>query len=120
MRKSSLLALSPLLVVLGTCLANAHAALDHAEPRVGNTVKPAPRTVSVWFTQNIEPAFSRLEVYDSAGGRVDAGKATNGGDHKSMHISVKPLPPGTYTVRWRVLSVDTHTTEGNFNFHVGP
>ena len=26
---------------------------------------------------------------------------------------------GTYRVRWHVLSVDTHTTEGNFTFQVG-
>jgi hypothetical protein len=29
------------------------------------------------------------------------------------------LPAGTYTVKWHVLSVDTHTTEGDFTFHVG-
>jgi copper resistance protein C len=121
MRKSSLIVLSPLLVVLGIGHAHAHAALERAEPRVGNTVKPAPRAVSLWFTQNIEAAFSRIEVFDSAGARVDAGKATvDGADRKSMHVPLKPLPPGTYTVRWRVLSVDTHTSEGNFNFHVSP
>jgi methionine-rich copper-binding protein CopC len=36
-----------------------------------------------------------------------------------MRIGLKPLPPGTYKVHWRVLSVDTHTTEGAFSFHVG-
>ena len=35
------------------------------------------------------------------------------------NVSVKPLPPGTYRVHWKVLSVDTHTTEGNFTFRVG-
>ena len=37
-----------------------------------------------------------------------------------MRVGVKPLPPGTYKVRWQVLSKDTHTTEGNFSFTVGP
>jgi methionine-rich copper-binding protein CopC len=36
-----------------------------------------------------------------------------------MRVSVKTLPPGTYHVSWRVLSVDTHTTEGAFSFTVG-
>jgi methionine-rich copper-binding protein CopC len=36
-----------------------------------------------------------------------------------MHVSLKPLRPGTYKVSWRVLSVDTHTTEGTFTFRVG-
>ena len=29
------------------------------------------------------------------------------------------LPPGTYTVSWRVVSVDTHPTEGRFQFSIG-
>jgi methionine-rich copper-binding protein CopC len=34
-------------------------------------------------------------------------------------VGLKALPPGTYQVHWRVLSVDTHKTEGNFSFSVG-
>jgi copper resistance protein C len=36
-----------------------------------------------------------------------------------MRVGLKPLSPGTYRVRWHVLSVDTHRTEGSFTFHVG-
>jgi len=36
-----------------------------------------------------------------------------------MRVALKPLPPGVYKVSWRVLSVDTHTTEGDFSFRVG-
>jgi methionine-rich copper-binding protein CopC len=28
------------------------------------------------------------------------------------------LPPGTYTVRWRVLSIDADVTEGSFTFRI--
>ncbi len=31
-----------------------------------------------------------------------------------------PQPTGTYKVIWRVLSVDTHTTEGDFKLTVAP
>jgi copper resistance protein C len=100
--------------------AGAHAFLDHANPRVGNSVRTAPREVTLWFTQDLEPAFSTVEVRDASGTRVDNGKATVGsGDRKVMRIALKPLPNGTYKVRWRVLSVDTHTTEGTFSFRVG-
>src|SRR6516225_3757628 len=34
-------------------------------------------------------------------------------------LSVGALPPGSYSVTWHVLSVDTHTTQGSFSFHVG-
>ena len=98
--------------------ANAHAFLDHAEPRVGSTTATAPREVVLFYTQNLEPAFSSVEVSDANGARVDQGKPRISAS--TMRVGVKPLPPGTYRVRWQVLSVDTHTTEGNFTFRVGP
>ena len=94
----------------------AHAFLDHAEPRVGSTVPTAPREVALFYTQNLEAAFSTVEVSDANGARVDLGKPTISAS--TMRVGLKPLPPGTYRVRWHVLSVDTHTTQGSFTFHV--
>jgi len=105
-------------LALAAVPAHAHASLDRANPRVGSTVTPAPRTVSLWFTEKIEPALSTIEVRNAAGARVDQGKARGGGGNV-LQIGLKPLPPGTYQVHWRVLSVDTHKTEGTFNFQVG-
>ena len=51
---------------------------------------------------------------------VTTGKATVGGDRTQMRVGLKALPAGTYNVKWRVLSVDTHRTEGDFSFRVGP
>ena len=98
--------------------ARAHASLDRANPRVGSTVASAPRALSLWFTENLEPAFSTIEVRNAAGARVDQGRARLGGTRNLLQIGLKPLPPGTYQVRWRVLSVDTHVTEGAFSFQV--
>ncbi len=109
--------LSFLLVALGIGAARAHAFLDHAIPLVGSTVPSAPHEVSLWFTQNIETAFSSVEVTDAGGARVDQGKPQISGN--TMHVGLKTLGPGTYRVRWHVLSVDTHKTEGSFSFHVG-
>jgi len=106
-----------LLAVMPSTGAQAHAFLDHAEPRVGSTVPTAPRELALFYTQNLEPAFSSVEVIDANGARVDLGKPRiNAG---VMRVGLKQLPPGTYKVRWQVLSVDTHTTEGTFSFRVG-
>jgi copper resistance protein C len=102
---------------LAATQANAHAFLDHAEPRVGSTVQNAPREVSLSFTQDLEPAFSGAEVRDANGARVDQGKARVSGS--TMHLGLKALGPGTYKVNWHALSIDTHTTEGSFSFQVG-
>jgi len=116
MRTRILFALLSLL--LGATLeANAHAFLDHADPRVGSVVATAPRQLTLWFTQKLEPAFSKVSVTDSSGQRVDAGKANISGT--VMQISLRGLKAGTYRVSWHALSVDTHTTEGSFTFRVG-
>lgn len=109
--------LSLLLIALGTGGAAAHAVLDHASPRIGSTVPAAPREVSLTFTQNLEPAFSKVQVTDAKGTRVDLGEPQISGH--IMNVALKPLPPGTYRVHWHVLSVDTHTTDGSFSFSVG-
>jgi len=93
----------------------AHAFLDHALPKVGSTITQTPANVHIWFTQDLEPAFSTVQVVDEAGNRVDKGDVTvQSGDE--MLVSLKPLPPGKYKVKWHALSVDTHETDGTFEF----
>jgi methionine-rich copper-binding protein CopC len=118
MRSPSLILILPLLSLFATGEAAAHAFLDHAEPRVGNTIASPPRGVTLWFTQKLEPAFSTVTVTGPTGQRVDAGKPRVSGNQ--MSVSLKPAGSGTYHVNWRVLSVDTHTTDGSFTFQVGP
>jgi methionine-rich copper-binding protein CopC len=118
MRMIAMIALIPPLLFVAAP-AYAHAFLDRAEPHVGSSVSSAPRQVSLWFTQNLEPAFSGAEVRDAAGARVDQGARVDPANRGVMRISLKPLRPGSYKVHWRVLSVDTHTTEGTFSFQVG-
>src|ERR1700676_3863904 len=113
----SVILIIPLLLLLVTGEASAHAFLDHAEPRVGNTVATAPREVRLWFTQKLEPAFSTITVTNAVGQRVDTGKSRVSGNQ--MSVSLRSGGAGTYRVTWRVLSVDTHTTDGSFTFQVG-
>jgi len=117
MKRTLLIGLAPLLLVFASSSVQAHAFLDHAEPRVGNKVAAPPRQVTVWFTQKLEPSFSSMTVTNAAGERVDSGKARVSGNQ--MSISLRPGGGGTYHVNWHVLSVDTHTTDGNFTFEVG-
>lgn len=101
--------------------AHAHAFLDHARPAVGSTVHGSPAEVELWFTQELEPAFSTVRVLDQNGRQVDKGdKKVDRGDKTLLRVSVPQLPPGNYRVIWRVLSVDAHVTEGDFTFNVAP
>lgn len=107
-------------VTLAASAARAHAFLDHASPAVGSTLATPPGIIRLWFTQELEPAFSTVAVMNQAGQRVDKGDAkVDSSDATILQATLKPLPPGTYKVAWRVVSVDTHTTEGTFTFHIG-
>jgi len=106
-------------LLLGAGVAWSHAFLERAQPRVGSTVKAAPSQVRVWFTEALEPAFSTLEVVNQSGDRVDRGPArVDAASPAMLQVPLKPLAPGTYRVKWRVLSVDSHVTEGDFTFRV--
>jgi methionine-rich copper-binding protein CopC len=108
-----------LLVVSISPPALAHAFPDHSVPAVGGTLAQSPAEVRIWFTQKLEPSFSTIEVLDASGARVDQGDTkVDAQDPTLLRVSVKPLAAGTYNVVWHVVSVDTHTTEGNFSFTV--
>ncbi len=98
----------------------AHAFLDHSDPAVGSTVPASPDVMHLWFTQQVEPAFSSVTVTDQSGADVGDGPAAIDPSNPSeLDVKLKHLSAGTYTVKWHVLSVDTHTTQGDFTFHVG-
>jgi methionine-rich copper-binding protein CopC len=99
--------------------AAAHGVLERTEPRGGTTVKSAPAQVRLQFTGGIEPAYSEVQVLDGSGRRVDLGDSRVDPDNRALlRVSLPTLPPGRYKVVWRVLSVDSHVTEGDFTFRV--
>jgi methionine-rich copper-binding protein CopC len=97
----------------------AHAFLNHASPAVGSSVPTAPAAVTMWFIEQLEPTFTTAMVTDKSGNNVDSGPATVDTQNPTvLRVPLKPLPAGTYTVTWHALSLDTHRTQGHFNFKV--
>jgi copper resistance protein C len=110
-----------LLTMVATSEAGAHAFLDHAMPAVGSAIHGSPAQVRLWFTQELEPAFSTVQVQDRNGKRVDKqDKHVDPANPTLLQVTLPQLAPGRYRVMWRVLSVDTHVTEGDFTFDVVP
>jgi methionine-rich copper-binding protein CopC len=95
--------------------AQAHAFLDHANPRVGSTVA-APAQVELWMTEDLEPDFTKVQVFDSQGHEIDRKDAKINGS--TMIVSLPKLGPGTYLVKWKAVATDTHKTTGTFKFTV--
>ena len=109
-----------LIVLTGAVRVEAHAFLKNAEPGVGSTIQTSPNEVRIRFTENIEPTFSSIQVFETSGKEVDKRDVhLDRWDHALLHVSLPRLQAGTYKVMWRVVSVDTHMTNGNFTFRVG-
>jgi methionine-rich copper-binding protein CopC len=114
--KLSHFALTVILFVTTLSWAQAHAFLDHADPKVGSTISPAPTQVTVWMTEDLEAAFSKLQVFDAKGTEVDKKDVKVSG--ATMIVSLPSLPAGTYKVKWSAVAVDTHHTTGTFTFTI--
>ncbi len=105
--------------LLGPGLAFAHSGLQRAEPPVESTVSRAPEEVKLFFSEELEPAYSSARVENADGVQVDRQDSrVDRADPLQLSVSLNPLEAGTYTVIWRVLSVDSHVTEGRFTFTV--
>jgi hypothetical protein len=116
-----LVSLAGALLCAGIGVAYPHAFLDRATPAVGSTVHTPPAEVRIQFTEELEPAFSTAHVEDTAGATVSAGDAhVDESARNVLVVPVNPLVAGRYKVIWRVLSVDTHVTNGEFRFTVAP
>ena len=112
--KHAITVLAVSLILAG--LAHAHAFLDHADPKVGSTIHEPPSQVTVWMTEGLEPAFSKLQVFDAKGAEVDQKDTKINGS--IMTVSLPQLAPGKYRVSWQVVAVDTHRTSGTFDFTI--
>jgi methionine-rich copper-binding protein CopC len=96
----------------------AHAQLEKATPAVGGTVASASE-IRLEFSEGVELKFTKVTL-SGPGGSVPLGAAKTEPSNQAVLIVpiAKRLSPGEYTVHWHAVSVDTHHTQGNFQFTV--
>ncbi len=118
MQKTPLKIAASLAFALVATAAFAHAQLLKATPLVGGTVS-SPSEIRLEFSEGVEPRFSGLTL-TGAGGAAALDAPTVEAGHQNVLIVpiAKPLSPGVYTVKWHAVSVDTHHTQGTFEFTV--
>jgi methionine-rich copper-binding protein CopC len=113
-----------LMVLAATVLASpafAHAQLEKADPAAGSMPAAPVAHIDLHYSEALEPHFSRAVLTDENGKPVDASSAVDPKDDKHLVLTPKtPLEDGTYKVEWHVVSVDTHKTQGSFEFMVMP
>jgi copper transport protein len=106
---------------LAPSVAVGHAELLSSEPPAGASLAEGPGSLVLTFTERLNPGSITIILLDEAGGEI-AGLAPATDDAgTTVSAPVPQLEPGTYTVRYQVLSaVDGHTTSGSFAFLVDP
>jgi methionine-rich copper-binding protein CopC len=97
------------------CPAAAHAELATSEPAPGSTVRNAPASIRLTFTEAVaQPAAVAVRGPD--------GRTTSTGDADIADTDVTQAlddaGPGRYTVAYQVTSVDGHPIEGVVEFTV--
>jgi methionine-rich copper-binding protein CopC len=92
--------------------------LVQATPPPGAVLGTAPARIDLLFDGELDGEKSRVRLYDGAGARVDRRDLQVAGT--SMHVGVRLLPPGAYTVRWVAAEVDDGPVRrGQYQFRVG-
>ncbi|MCW2717157.1 copper resistance protein CopC [Pseudonocardia sp.] len=103
--------------VAGT--ASAHAQLEGSDPPADGVVATAPGAVALLFGEPVDIAGGSVQVFDDHLARVDRDDLA-AADGNRVRVGLRDgLRSGTYTVSWRVSSVDTHPVSGTFTFSVG-
>lgn len=120
------------LVVAASPFALPDAALARAKvvastPAQGATV-PKARVVTLTFSESLRPASAAASIVMTA----MPGMANHGemairnfttawsNDNRTMTLNLaKPLPKGTYEVRWQAAGADGHRVSGKVSFFIG-
>ncbi|HEX7195734.1 MAG TPA: copper resistance protein CopC [Candidatus Limnocylindria bacterium] len=110
---SALLAPAPVL---------AHAELVTSDPLPNASLVEGPRSISLTFSEPIDPDSAVVELLDSQLRGIDGlGRLAVEDDGRRARLTLPPLEPAIYTVSYEVVStVDGHATQGLFAFVVDP
>jgi copper transport protein len=115
------------LVVLSALAATAaptwaHASLVSSAPRSGGHVADSPRQVVLQFSEPVQVLNrSDVSVVDHTGQKVDLGAPrTAPGDPRRLIVPLHtPLVPDSYTVRYRLVSADSHSVVAALAYATG-
>jgi copper resistance protein C len=115
--------LHPIAPALLLILAAVPSALAHAHPKVmkpaPDSAGPAPNTISITFSEAVEPKFSSIQLTDEKGKPVDSGVSKPAPDDPTtLILPVPKLTTGTYVVHWANVAVDGHRLDGSYKFTV--
>jgi hypothetical protein len=108
-------------------VASAHAILVGSQPKEATEVVGPDVDVSLEFNSRIDATRSSLQLARDESQPGQLAPVSSGAQPLALEESAEPnklvakasgLAPGSYHLRWQVLSVDGHVSRGNVNFKV--
>jgi methionine-rich copper-binding protein CopC len=104
-------------------VASAHAEYVSSDPAANAVLKDAPSTITIHFSEELDPKGSTVLVYDVDHQLVSQqGSAqVNRNDLKTMTVTLQPNKSELYVVDWQTVATDDqHHDAGSFRFFVNP
>jgi copper transport protein len=110
-----------LLLALGVPqVARAHATLLRSTPAAGSRLGTSPTSVTLVFSEALEPAMTHLMLISSDGRITTLDPAGDAHDVNALMAPVAgTLAAGAWRVAWHIVSADGHPVQGSFVFLVG-
>lgn len=96
----------------------AHAHVKASVPAKDAVVAASPTEIVLDLAEPIEPSLSWVHVTDAAGTRLDGALGVDASRATRLHLALSAPCRGTCQVTWRLVSVDTHVTQGGYHFTV--
>ena len=120
-RAAAVLAAMAVLALGVPASAWAHAALLRTTPSASGIVNGSPATVTLTYSEAVEPRFAVVSVTDASGhDQATATPSRSPANADQVLVPVRHLARGWYLVYWRAISADGHPVRGAFTFAVGP
>ncbi|MGH7914007.1 MAG: copper resistance CopC family protein [Candidatus Binataceae bacterium] len=105
-------------IVTGVPITWAHSFPQKESPSAGQRLSASPSEVTIQFDAPIEKLFAKLEVLGAGGKLAKIGAPEIASGAMTLSVKVDTLKPGDYTVKWSVVCIDSHHTEGSYVFTV--
>jgi copper resistance protein C len=111
--------ISALLLITWPVISAAHAHMEKSIPDTNSELTTPPQKVELWFSEGVQAEWSKIEVTDSSGNRVDKDAVDGTKDEPNyLHVKLNGVHSGSYNVKWSTLSHDGHRVKGEYSFTV--
>lgn len=111
--------LPALLLCIVSLTSHAEGVLLKSDPKNNAEVASFDGTVKLWFSGNVSERSPSVVVVDGKGNRVDNGDTRLVlGERHRLTATTKPLSPGPYALRYRVVTEDGLIVSGVSKFSI--